>query len=149
MPRKPYKRGPKSKPSNQEDKKKRGISKNQVSVMCVTDRLGNIMSELVCNGRMRYTDVEILFKNRNWQIQKGIYHIQHLNASHSRLKEFMIGFHGVATKYLANYMYWFKWIELFKTEKDTIRCKRLFVQSHSSYSKTKIKDFKEREAIYI
>ena len=25
MPRKPYKRGPKSKPSNQEDKKKRGI----------------------------------------------------------------------------------------------------------------------------
>lgn len=64
MPRKPYKRGPKSKPSNQEDKKKRGISKNQVSVMCVTDRLGNVMSELVCNARMRYTDVERLFKNR-------------------------------------------------------------------------------------
>ena len=32
--------------------------------MCVTDRLGNVMSELVCNGRMRYTDVERLFKNR-------------------------------------------------------------------------------------
>lgn len=179
MPRKPYKRGPKSKPSNQEDKKKRGISKNQVSVMCVTDRLGNVMSELVCNGRMRYTDVERLFKNRiedksilcvdshksyikfknNFNVEKqqiktvkykkGIYHIQHINAYHSRLKEFMVGFHGVATKYLANYMYWFKWIELFETEKDTIRCKRLFVQSHSSYSKTKIKDFKEREAIYI
>ncbi len=179
MPRKPYKRGPKSKPSNQEDKKKRGISKNQVSVMCVTDRLGNVISELVCNGRMRYTDVERLFKDRiedksilcvdshksyikfknNFNVEmqqigtgkykKGIYHIQHINAYHSRLKEFMLGFHGVATKYLANYMYWFKWIELFKTEKDTIRCKRLFVQSHSSYSKTKIKDFKERKAIYI
>ena len=49
--------------------------------------------------------------------KKSIYHIQHINAYHSRLKEFMIGFHGVATKYLANYMYWFKWIELFKVQK--------------------------------
>lgn len=61
----------------------------------------------------------------------------------------MCRFHGVVRKYLANYMYWFKWIELFKTEKDSIRCKRLFVQSHTSYSNTKIKDFKERRAIYI
>ena len=30
----------------------------------------------------------------------------------------MDGFNGVATKYLANYMSWFKWIELFKTDKD-------------------------------
>ena len=30
----------------------------------------------------------------------------------------MDNFNGVATKYLANYMYWFKWIELFKTDKD-------------------------------
>ena len=75
--------------------------------------------------------------------------IQHINIYNSRLKEFMIGFHGVATKCLANYMYWFKWIELFKTEKDTVRFKRLFVQSNTSYSNTQIKDFKERKAIYI
>jgi len=81
--------------------------------------------------------------------KKGIYHIQHINAYDSRLKQFMVEFHGVATKYLANDMYWFKWIELFKTEKDIVRWKRLFIQSHTSYSYTQIKDFKERKAIYI
>lgn len=65
------------------------------------------------------------------------------------LKEWMDKFHGVATKYLANYMYWFKWIELFETEKDIVRCKRLFVQSHTSYSNTQIKNFKTITSIYI
>ena len=44
--------------------KKRGISKNQVAVMCALDRSGNIISELICNGRMKYKDVERLFKDR-------------------------------------------------------------------------------------
>jgi len=58
-------------------------------------------------------------------------------------------FNGVATKYLANYMYWFKWLEIFNTEKDTIKSKNLLVQSHTSRIDTKIKDFSRREAIYI
>ena len=61
----------------------------------------------------------------------------------------MYGFHSVATKYLANYIYWFKWLEFFKTEKDTVKTKHLLVQTHSSLSDTKLKDFKIREAIYI
>ena len=179
MPRKPYKRGPNSKPSKNEEKRKRGISREKVSVMCVMDRSGNIITELLCNGRLRYKDIERLLKDRiednsilcvdshksfnklkdNFNIdlqqikkgeyKSGIYHIQHINSYHRRLKEWMDGFHGVATKYLANYIYWFKWIELFKTEKDIVRCKRLFVQSHTSYSNTQIKDFKTRTAIYI
>ena len=35
MPRKPYLRGPKSKKSENEEPKPRGISRNQVAVMCV------------------------------------------------------------------------------------------------------------------
>lgn len=179
MPRNSYKRGHKSKVSNKEERRKRGISKNQVSAMCAIDRNDNVISELLCNGRMTYSDVERLFKDRiddnstlcvdshksyiklkdNFEVdlqqiesgkyKKGIYHIQHINDYHSRLKGFMYRFHGVAIKYLANYMYWFKWIELFKTEKDSIRCKKLFVQSHIYYSKTQVKDFKEIKAIYI
>ncbi|UVE41630.1 hypothetical protein KTC92_03880 [Clostridium sp. CM027] len=61
----------------------------------------------------------------------------------------MYQFHSVATKYLANYMYWFKWLEFFKTEKDTEKSKHLLVQSHTSHSDTKLKDFKIREAIYM
>ena len=38
MPRKPYLRGPKSKKSENEEPKPRGISRNQVAVMCAIDR---------------------------------------------------------------------------------------------------------------
>ena len=34
-------------------------------------------------------------------------HIQHINAYHSSIKSFMFPFHGVATKYLNNYLIWF------------------------------------------
>ena len=179
MPRKPNLRGPKSKKSKDEEPKPRGISRNQVAVMCAIDRTGNIISELICNGRMKYKDVERLFKGRieenstlcidshksyirldnNFDVdiqkietgkfKKGIYHIQHINSYHSRLKKWMDNFNGVATKYLANYMYWFKWIELFKTDKDAKKYKRLFIQSHASYSNTRIKDFKNRKPLYI
>ena len=36
----------------------------------------------------------------------GIYHIQNVNAYHSRLKKWIAKFNGVATKYLANYLGW-------------------------------------------
>lgn len=81
--------------------------------------------------------------------KEGIYHIQHINAFHSKLKGWMFKFHGVATKYLANYMYWFKWLQFFDTEKDTIKSKHLLVHSHTSHSETKLKDFKVRTPIYV
>jgi len=27
-------------------------------------------------------------------------------------------FNGVATKYISNYMYWFKWVQLFENDKE-------------------------------
>lgn len=36
----------------------------------------------------------------------GTYHIQHVNSYHSCLKNWMVKFHGVATKYLNNYLGW-------------------------------------------
>ena len=61
----------------------------------------------------------------------------------------MDNFNGVATKYLANYMYWFKWLEVFNTEKDTVKSKNLLIQFHTCHSDTKLKDFRFRETIYI
>lgn len=40
------------------------------------------------------------------RVKKRVFHIQHVNAYHARLKEWMYRFHGVATKYLANYLAW-------------------------------------------
>lgn len=179
MPRKAFKRGPKSLPSPNEPKRKRGVSNQRVSVMCALDRSGNIISELLCNRRMKYIDADRLFKDRiedkstlcvdshksyiklsdNFDVdlqqiesgkyKKGIYHIQHINAYHSRLKGFMKKFNGVWTKHLCGYMYWFKWLELFKEDRDEVKYHKLFVQSHSVYSSTKLKDFKVKQPIYI
>lgn len=179
MPRKAHERGVKGSRNNKEEKRKRGISQEQVCVLCAEDRIGNIITELICKGRMTHTDLERLFKGRieekstlctdshksyikfvqNLGIElqqvkrgkhkEGIYHIQHINAYHSKLKKWMDRFNGVATKYLANYMYWFKWLQYFNTEKDVIKSKDLLIQSLTVHSNTEIKDFKTREAIFI
>lgn len=43
----------------------------------------------------------------------NVYHIQNVNAYDSRLKVWMQRFHGVATKYLENYLGWRRWLERF------------------------------------
>jgi len=45
------------------------------------------------------------------RVVAGVYHIQNVNAYDSRLKQWMGRFHGVATKYLENYLGWRRWLE--------------------------------------
>lgn len=40
--------------------------------------------------------------------RRGPWHIQNVNAYHSRWKTWMVRFHGVATSYLENYLGWFR-----------------------------------------
>jgi transposase-like protein len=51
--------------------------------------------------------------NKGIRVLAGVYHIQNANAYHSRLKEWMQRFHGVATKYLDHYLGWRRMIETF------------------------------------
>jgi len=71
----------------------------------------------------------------------------HINGFHSKLKKWMDRFNGVATKYPANYMYWFKWLQIFDTEKNTIKSKHLLVQSHTWHINKILKDFRFREVV--
>lgn len=57
---------------------------------------------------------ETVNESQKQRVKKGIYHIQHVNNFHNRLKTWMKRFQGVATKYLDNYLYWFRWLELGK-----------------------------------
>ncbi|MCW3807437.1 IS1595 family transposase [Plebeiibacterium marinum] len=50
------------------------------------------------------------------RIIKDIVHIQNVNAYHSRLKEWLYRFHGVATKYLENYLSWFRELDEFASD---------------------------------
>ncbi len=54
MPRTSRKRGLKGKNSSKV-KRKRGISSELVCVVCAKDRVGNIITELTCKGRMSDT----------------------------------------------------------------------------------------------
>jgi hypothetical protein len=60
-------------------------------------------------------------------VKKSIYHIQHVNAYHKRLKQFMERFQCVATKYLDNYLYWFRYLELIKNVAHQERVKELLL----------------------
>lgn len=49
-----------------------------------------------------------LVQLKGGKIKRGIYHIQNVNQLHQSIKAFLGPFHGVATKYLRNYMVWHK-----------------------------------------
>lgn len=49
------------------------------------------------------------------RVVDGVFHIQNVNAYDSRLKGWMRRFHGVATRYLENYLGWRRMLERYKT----------------------------------
>lgn len=57
---------------------------------------------------LKYQPVNI---SKGTRVVKGIYHIQHVNSAHTRLKTWMVRFQGVSTKYLDSYMRWFALME--------------------------------------
>jgi transposase-like protein len=65
-------------------------------------------------AKMKKLQHEAINERQKQRVKKGIYHIQHVNNFHNRLKKWMIRFQGVATKYLDNYLYWFRWLDLGK-----------------------------------
>lgn len=145
MPRLPHKRGGET--------HKRGLSDEKVCVPCAVNRNGQSVSKIGKLGKVSQECLDKIFDKRidtksvlctdkeksyrkfsnehNLELvqlatgksKKGIYHIQHINNYHSRLKEFIRPFKGVATKYLNNYLVWYNLVEYAKettTEKEQI-----------------------------
>lgn len=181
MPRTAYKRGVKqdtTKEKPKTEKRKRGLSADQISVMCAIDRIGNIIIEPISKGNVGFEAISKLFDNRidqeaivctdvsksftkfantadveviqlsKGKRKAGIFHIQHVNSLHNRIKSWMAKFRGIATKYLADYTSWFKWQEFFKTDKDIIQCRNLMVHSHTAHIDSKVNDFINRKIAF-
>jgi transposase-like protein len=120
--------------------KSRGTGTDQIPVLIVRDRSGatadfilkkvdvdhvsQVLKPLVDTDACLCTDgaavYESFAKAENIEHQiilargphaRGAFHIQNVNAYDSRLKNWMIRFHGVATKYLANYLGWRRMLE--------------------------------------
>lgn len=128
MPREPHMRGERS--------KKRGISLEKICVPCAVNRDGKSIAQIANLGRASVRSISSVFGGRispdavlctdkhnayvgfaereginllqlkSTQRVSGTLGIQHINGYHSQLKTFMERFHGVATKYLNNYLVW-------------------------------------------
>ena len=117
---------------------KRGLSSELVPVLIARDRIGNTANfvleavtaqeirtalrpilpadTVLCTdggtalaAAAKHLDVEHRPVNLSRGIRvQGAWHVQNVNAYGSRLKNWMVRFKGVATKYLANYLGWFR-----------------------------------------
>lgn len=171
MPRTSRKRG--------KEIKVRGISHEQVCIATAIDRNNNIVFEMVTKGRIKTSDLDRLFKNRidpdsvictdshksyikfahdnvaehikiaRGKHKNGIYHISHVNSLHSKFKKWIKPFNGVATKYLANYLHWFKWLQTFSDEKDVIKAKHLLINASTKLTDTRLEHYKTRKPLYV
>ena len=160
MPRKAHKRGKQT--------HLRGLSHEKVCVPCAVNRNGLSIAKITNLGKVGSKDIHNAFDNRisansilctddtrayndfantnsleliklkTGKSKSGIYHIQHINSYHSMLKNFMIRFHGVATKYLNNYLIWHNFLNYAKesyAEKTTILADFVFTTNKKSLSK--------------
>ncbi len=128
MTRKPRKRGFSS------EKRIVGLSHNKVCVLTALDRqkhsfnkpvgYGKVCKEqigilqhriekdsiLITDGERGYRTIkDVKLKQLKFgKPQSKVYHLNNINNFHSHLKKFMIRFNGVATKYLDNYVNYFR-----------------------------------------
>ncbi|MFZ5975753.1 MAG: IS1595 family transposase [Bacillota bacterium] len=139
--------------------KLRGISHEQVCVLVARDRSKNTVSKVSCMGRIRTEKVDELvgsflspsnilctdgwrayktyakdkgmeyYALKDRHVLKGIYHIQNVNSYHSRMKKWLDRFNGVASKYLDNYLAWFKFLDSKGFEDNTTNLKSMLVES--------------------
>jgi transposase-like protein len=50
-----------------------------------------------------------LNQSKGERVKDSVYHIQNVNNYHSRLKAWLTSFNGLSTKYLSNYLAWFRY----------------------------------------
>lgn len=56
------------------------------------------------------------------RVKNGVYHIQHVNSTHNKLKKWIDNtFWGVSTKYLQQYLNWYRVKELIKNRNDKLK----------------------------
>ncbi len=117
---------------------KRGLSAEQVPILVLRDRAGQTADFVLARGNAEHVspaldqalaedailctdasatlaaaakarDIEHhAINSARGERRRGPWHIQNVNAYHSRWKTWMVRFHGVATSYLDNYLGWFR-----------------------------------------
>ncbi len=126
---------------NEQQKKKRGISNQQVCCLSCVDRSNNHFLQTVCVGRIQASHIEqtlvphfsedtvlVTDSHRAYRTvanrhkiplkqipsgkhTNGGYSLGHVNGCHHNISDFMYLYHGVSSKFLDYYLSLFYWIE--------------------------------------
>ncbi|MDF2534690.1 MAG: hypothetical protein K0R18_847 [Bacillales bacterium] len=107
------------------------------SLLC-TDSARNFLKFAQTKG-LQHKAINTRRKN---YVSEQIYHVQNVNSYHSRLKKWMTRFQGVSTKYLDNYLYWFKFLEMTKSINKKNKIKELFLQGSKKVNFCRVVDIK-------
>ncbi|MDL2285515.1 IS1595 family transposase [Desulfovibrio sp. OttesenSCG-928-F07] len=86
---------------------------------------------------------------REGKAKKGVYHIQHINSFHGRLKDFIKVFRGVSTKHLNNYLEWNSAMYENGAKNDTWTNNKVWRMGLKGQGKTLYKDVCSKSAIPI
>ena len=100
------------------------------------EQAGRFLAGKVASGAIVSTDKANSYRRalRDLDVRRheahasGTHAINRVNGLHSRIKEFIDGFHGVATRRLWNYLAWFKWIWSFKRGRTAAQTAGLIVK---------------------
>ena len=91
-----------------------------------------------------------LIRLKGYKEKKGIYHINHINSYHSRLKKFMKNFNGVSTKHLNNYLIWNNMInENSSNNSESFTIDKIWSLGLQNVGTTLYKDVSSRDSIPV
>lgn len=108
------------------DRSKNTVAKVTCMGRIMKPQLDNFIGNLISDKNILCTDAWRAYKTyaatkgiTHYRIKydgeshtiKGIYHIQNVNSYHSRFKKWLDRFNGVASKYMDNYLTWYKFLD--------------------------------------
>jgi len=84
---------------------------------------------------------EVINVRTDGYVKKGIYHILHVNRYHGELKYWLRRFDGVATRYLDNYLFWFRFLEMNRNKDDKSLSNTILLAACQKPSFTRVNSF--------
>ncbi len=159
---------------NEQQKKKRGISNQQVCCLSCVDRNNNHFLQTVCVGRIwashiektllpHFTEDTVLITDSHRAYKtvankhkiplkqipsgkhtSGGYSLGHINGYHHNISDFMYLYHGVSSKFLDYYLALFYWIEKNKDKSYLEQTYEIITLLSNQAKKIPLNKFKEK-----
>jgi len=85
---------------------------------------------------------EVLNASKGARVKNKIFHIQHVNSYHERLKDWMKRFRGVSTRHLNSYVYWFHFLESNKKLYSAVQTQTFVVQACKLANRMTVTEFR-------